>query len=102
MANKRSATTELNHDNWNEENEPEDAGTFAKASSDVIEKRVIKAAKRRLPPMRDVSIYFDSRLILDLYLDYICINYFIFKFNCRELSQKVHLELLQVLLKPLL
>ncbi|XP_012224425.1 nuclear pore complex protein Nup50 [Linepithema humile] len=53
MASKRSATTELNHDNWNEENEPEEAGTFAKASSDILEKRIIKAAKRRLPPMRD-------------------------------------------------
>lgn len=54
MAHKRSATTELNHDNWNEENEPEEAGTFAKASSEVLEKRVLKAARRHLPP-RDVS-----------------------------------------------
>lgn len=60
MAGKRSATTELNHDNWNEDNEPEEAGTFAKASSDILEKRIIKAAKRRLPPMRDVNICFDS------------------------------------------
>ncbi|XP_050446633.1 nuclear pore complex protein Nup50 [Cataglyphis hispanica] len=47
MAGKRSATTELNHDNWNEENEPEEAGTFAKAADDILEKRVIKTAKRR-------------------------------------------------------
>lgn len=59
MAHKRTATTDLNHDNWNEENEPEEPGTFAKASSDVLEKRVLKAARRRLLP-RDVSIsYFN-------------------------------------------
>ncbi|XP_011693726.1 PREDICTED: nuclear pore complex protein Nup50 [Wasmannia auropunctata] len=46
---KRTATTELNHDNWNEENEPEEAGTFVLASNDQIEKRVIKTARRRLP-----------------------------------------------------
>ncbi|KAI4494404.1 hypothetical protein M0802_008896 [Mischocyttarus mexicanus] len=50
MASKRTATTELNHDNWNEENEPEDAGTFTKASDEVLQKRVIKAARRRLNP----------------------------------------------------
>ncbi|KMQ95544.1 nucleoporin 50 kda [Lasius niger] len=49
MAGKRSATTELNHDNWNEENEPEEAGTFAKAANDILEKRVIKTARRRFP-----------------------------------------------------
>lgn len=56
MSGKRTATTELNHDNWNEENEPEDAGTFALASNDILEKRVIKTARRRLPS-KDVSIY---------------------------------------------
>ncbi|KYN38402.1 Nuclear pore complex protein Nup50 [Trachymyrmex septentrionalis] len=49
MSGKRTATTELNHDNWNEENEPEDAGVFALASNDILEKRVIKTARRRLP-----------------------------------------------------
>ncbi|XP_011872531.1 PREDICTED: nuclear pore complex protein Nup50 [Vollenhovia emeryi] len=49
MSGKRTATTELNHDNWNEENEPEDAGTFVLASNDILEKRVIKTARRRLP-----------------------------------------------------
>lgn len=58
MASKRAATTELNHDNWNEENEPEDAGTFAKATSETLEKRVIKTARRNLPA-RDVSIRFN-------------------------------------------
>jgi len=55
MSGKRTATTELNHDNWNEENEPEDAGVFALASNDILEKRVIKTARRRLPS-KDVSI----------------------------------------------
>lgn len=48
MAAKRSATTELNHDNWNEEHKPEEAGTFIRASDDILEKRVVKRAKRRL------------------------------------------------------
>lgn len=50
MAGKRSATTELNHENWNEENEPEEAGTFTKASDDELQKRVVRVARRRLPP----------------------------------------------------
>ena len=44
---KRSAGSELNHDNWNEEETPEEAGTFCKAASDVMQCRVIKSAKRR-------------------------------------------------------
>lgn len=49
MACKRGATTELNHDNWNCEDEPEEAGTFSIASEEVLKKRVVKTAKRRLP-----------------------------------------------------
>ncbi|KAK7793527.1 hypothetical protein R5R35_010592 [Gryllus longicercus] len=45
---KRIATSELNHDNWNEEEAPEEAGTFQKAAPDVIEKRVIRNARRRV------------------------------------------------------
>jgi len=44
---KRAATRELNHDNWNEEEESEDAGEFKKASAEDLERRVIKIAKRR-------------------------------------------------------
>lgn len=58
MSAKRSATTDLNHDNWNEEHEPEEVGTFAKASNDILEKRVFKTARRRLPQSNDVSIYY--------------------------------------------
>jgi nuclear pore complex protein Nup50 len=48
MSTKRSAGTELNHDNWNDDEELEDAGIFKKASDDVIQKRVRKVAKRRV------------------------------------------------------
>jgi hypothetical protein len=44
---KRSATSELNHENWNEKEVPEEAGTFSKASPDVMQHRVIRSAKRR-------------------------------------------------------
>lgn len=56
MASKRTATTELNHDNWNEEQEPEEAGTFTRATNAELRKRVLKTAKRgSLLPM-EVSI----------------------------------------------
>lgn len=45
---KRSAQSDLNHDNWNEEEEPEEAGKFAQASEDELKKRVIKTARRRV------------------------------------------------------
>lgn len=44
---KRGATKELNHDNWNDEEELEEAGTMSRASKDEMEKRVIIKAKRR-------------------------------------------------------
>jgi nuclear pore complex protein Nup50 len=44
---KRAAGRELNHDNWNEEEEGEEAGQFKKASEDELQKRVRKVAKRR-------------------------------------------------------
>lgn len=47
MSFKRTAGTELNHDNWNEEEETEEKGEFKKASDDVLAKRVRKVAKRR-------------------------------------------------------
>ncbi|KAJ8956177.1 hypothetical protein NQ318_020728 [Aromia moschata] len=49
MAAKRSATSELNHDNWNEEEEREDSGTFQRASEDSLKRRIIKTARRRNP-----------------------------------------------------
>ena len=47
MAAKRVASRELNHDNWNEEDEPEEAGTFKQADTETLQGRVIKKAKRR-------------------------------------------------------
>ncbi|KAF7989250.1 hypothetical protein HCN44_007847 [Aphidius gifuensis] len=55
MACKRGATSELNHDNWNCEDEPEEAGTFSTASEEVLKKRVVRTAKRRLPAGESVS-----------------------------------------------
>lgn len=62
MAGKRAASTDLNHDNWDDEEKPEEAGTFKKASDDVLEKRIVKKAKRRLQNSEvnnsDISLFF--------------------------------------------
>lgn len=47
---KRGPTSELNHDNWDDQYVPEEAGTFTKASEDALQKRVIRTAKRRNTP----------------------------------------------------
>ncbi|CAL4097918.1 unnamed protein product [Meganyctiphanes norvegica] len=44
---KRGAASELTHDNWNDEDEPEEAGTFRKASNVDMASRKIRTAKRR-------------------------------------------------------
>ena len=55
---KRNAQTELNHDNWNEEEESEEAGIFVQASKETIEGRVIKKAKRRgVKTVRNFSFF---------------------------------------------
>ena len=46
-SSKRSATSELNHDNWDDEVESEEAGTFSQADENTLKGRVIKKAKRR-------------------------------------------------------
>jgi len=46
MAGKRGAGSELNDRNWNDEEEPEEAGVFAQAPVEVMQQRVIKKAKR--------------------------------------------------------
>ncbi|CAG9804381.1 unnamed protein product [Chironomus riparius] len=48
MSFKRTANTDLNHDNWNEEHESEDAGEFKKASEDILQQRNKKVARRRM------------------------------------------------------
>lgn len=45
---KRGPQSTLNHLNWDESEEPEEAGQFAKASDEVIRQRVIKKARRRV------------------------------------------------------
>lgn len=47
MAGKRGATSDLNHDNWDQEEESEDAGAWKEAGKDVLKERVIRKAKRR-------------------------------------------------------
>lgn len=49
MSKKRQATTELNHDNWDQEEEQEDPGQFTSASNDRLSGRKILAARRRKP-----------------------------------------------------
>ncbi|PVD33668.1 hypothetical protein C0Q70_04926 [Pomacea canaliculata] len=45
---KRNAATELNHENWNVEEESEEAGSFVLADEDVLKTRVIRKAKRTI------------------------------------------------------
>lgn len=64
MSGKRTAASDLNADNWNQEDEPEEAGTFKKASEDVLSKRVVKAARRRLPQTGEVSWPFQYNIMI--------------------------------------
>lgn len=48
MSGKRTAGRELNHDNWNDEEEGEEVGEFKKANDAELQKRVRKIAKRRI------------------------------------------------------
>ncbi|KAK6632526.1 hypothetical protein RUM43_013294 [Polyplax serrata] len=45
---KRTATSSLNQDNWDQEEETEEPGVFQAASSEVLQSRVIRTAKRRM------------------------------------------------------
>ena len=42
---KRDATSELNHDNWDQEDESEEAGEFKKASEDQMKVNKLKSFK---------------------------------------------------------
>lgn len=48
MAGKRQATSDLNHDNWDRDEEPEERGTFKTANEDELKTRVIKKARRKV------------------------------------------------------
>lgn len=47
MSSKRGAGSDLNHENWNDEDDVEEVGEFKKASTDELKRRTIKVAKRR-------------------------------------------------------
>ncbi|KAJ8927113.1 hypothetical protein NQ314_020386 [Rhamnusium bicolor] len=49
MSGKRGASSDLNHDNWDQDDEPEDAGVFQRASEESLQRRIIKTARRRNP-----------------------------------------------------
>ncbi|KAH8284711.1 hypothetical protein KR018_012039 [Drosophila ironensis] len=55
MAGKRQATSNLNHDNWDQEDEPEERGYFRMAAADEISTRVIKKARRKVPDASNSS-----------------------------------------------
>lgn len=46
---KRVSNSQLTAENWMNEEEPEDAGTFSQAGENKLQRRIIKKAKRRLP-----------------------------------------------------
>ena len=68
MSGKRPASTDLNHDNWDDEERPEEAGTFKKATDDVMEKRIVKKAKRRLQNSEVNNFYFSYFLCYSMYI----------------------------------
>uniref|UniRef100_A0A1B0CBG3 RanBD1 domain-containing protein n=2 Tax=Lutzomyia longipalpis TaxID=7200 RepID=A0A1B0CBG3_LUTLO len=53
MTTKRRNLGDLNSDNWDQEDAPEEKGTFRKASEDEIKNRVIRTARRRVVPTTD-------------------------------------------------
>lgn len=55
MSMKRRPDSDLNQDNWNEEDEPEVVGSFEKASQEEMKSRIIKTAKRRTGKFGDTA-----------------------------------------------
>lgn len=66
MSVKRQATTELNHENWDQEDpsDHEDMGRFQAAPKDVLEKRVIRTAKRRQATSGDEVSYLSYYILM--------------------------------------
>ncbi|XP_055914147.1 nuclear pore complex protein Nup50 [Eupeodes corollae] len=54
-SSKRRATSDLNHDNWDREIEPENKGTFQTAPEDELKNRVIRKAHRKLTGTSDAA-----------------------------------------------
>lgn len=46
MSTKRVANSKLDHENWDQEEEAEEAGTFKRAAAEELKTRVIKTARR--------------------------------------------------------
>lgn len=55
MSAKRQATSDLNHDNWDKEEEPERKGLFQTASEEELKNRVIKKARRKITESGDAG-----------------------------------------------
>ncbi|XP_055845156.1 nuclear pore complex protein Nup50 [Episyrphus balteatus] len=55
-SSKRRATSDLNHDNWDRETEPETRGTFQSAPEDELKNRVIRKAHRKLAGTSDSTL----------------------------------------------
>lgn len=55
---KRGASSDINHDNWDAPFEAEEAGTFKSASQEVLQKRVLKVAKRSLKSSNNNVSYY--------------------------------------------
>lgn len=51
MSTKRGAPSELNHENWNQEESEEESGVFQQATEDELRKRKILRPKRKLTPV---------------------------------------------------
>lgn len=51
MSSKRGADNQINHENWDDDEEVIEAGDFRKADDGELNKRVRKVAKRRLPSL---------------------------------------------------
>ena len=45
----------INHDNWDDEVESEEAGTFSQADENTLKGRVIKKAKRSMFPLHNME-----------------------------------------------
>ena len=71
---KRNAISDLNHDNWADEEEPEEAGTFRQADKNTLQGRVIKKAVRR-GIKQAVSQLFIQKFYMILYI--FTISYYI-------------------------
>lgn len=55
MSTKRRPDTDLNHDNWADEEDPEEVGEFQKADEAELKSRVIVKAKRRIRGGNDTT-----------------------------------------------